>query len=109
VPTTSRSWAVEARASDEDAECLAAVVVDRKLFEGLDACMDMQAFLLEGLSAEGMSAELAGCVMNRVDAASLERMVVVSFTQGDDALDADPALVTAFEQAGAQCAAAGVT
>jgi hypothetical protein len=79
-------------------------------FGDANECVDLRVFFEETLASEGgLTPELASCVMEQIDDATFERLMVVSFTEGDAGLNADPELSATFEQAGAQCAAAGTT
>jgi hypothetical protein len=79
------------------------------LFDGLDRCADWRAFMTDGMVSEGMSPALAACTMDHIDDVAFERFLVLTFTEGEAGLDADPELSATFEQAGADCAIAGVT
>jgi hypothetical protein len=80
------------------------------LFEGVNGCFDLRAFFQENMAAGGaLSPELAQCVMDEVDDATFEQIMVVVLTEGQTGLDAQPELTAVFEQAGADCAAAGVS
>ena len=80
-----------------------------QLYQGLNECKDLRALFQETLATSGLTPALAECVLGKIDEATLERIIVTSFTKGDEGLNADPELSTAFESAGAECAAAGVS
>jgi hypothetical protein len=77
-------------------------------FDGMNQCKDMRAFFEETLTTEGLSPELSACVIDGIDDATLQSIIMVSFTQGDAGLEADAELTTAVEQAATECATAGV-
>ncbi len=79
------------------------------LMEGVDGCKDLRAYFEDTMVAEGLTPELAGCVIDGIDDATLTRILMLSFVEGDAALDADPALGAAFDQTATDCAAQGIT
>jgi hypothetical protein len=79
------------------------------LYDGLNECKDLRAFFEETLTGSGLSPELAGCVMDQIDEPTLERIIVTSFTSGEEALDSDADLTSAFESAATNCASQGIT
>jgi hypothetical protein len=79
-----------------------------KLFTGLNKCKDLRTFFESELTNQGLSADLASCVMDKIDDATFQKMIITSFAKGDDALNADQSLSSAFTDAGTQCAASGI-
>lgn len=74
-------------------------------FDGLNECTDLRAMFVDMLaSLSGLSADLAACVMDNIDDATFERLIMTSLTQGEAGLDSDQELVTSFQTAGANCA-----
>lgn len=75
-------------------------------FRELNGCKDMRDLFEETLvSSGGLTPELAECVVGKVDDPTFERIIVTSFTDGDDALDDDADLTSVFQTATAECAA----
>lgn len=79
------------------------------LYDGLNECKDLREFFQETLAGSGLSAELAQCVMDRIDEPTLERIIVTSFTEGEEALDNDEDLTATFSTAATDCAAQGIS
>ena len=76
---------------------------------GLHQCGDLRAMFKSALSADGtMSPEAASCVVDGLDDASFDRLLVLSISGGEAALDADPDLTGAMQDAVLTCLAAGV-
>jgi hypothetical protein len=80
-----------------------------ELYAGLNECKDLRAFFQESLTTSGLAPDLAQCVMDKIDEPTLQGIIVTSFTEGDEGLDADPGLSATFESAGTECAAAAGT
>ena len=79
------------------------------LYAGLNGCKDMRAFFTEQMAADGsIPPEGASCIVDGLDEATFSQMIVDSFIQGEAALDSNPDLQAAIEQAAADCVAAGV-
>ena len=79
------------------------------LLDGLHQCGDLRAMFKSALSADGtMSPEAASCVVDGLDDASFDRLLVLSISGGEAALDADPDLTGAMQDAVLTCLAAGV-
>jgi hypothetical protein len=77
------------------------------LFDGMNECKDMRAYFEETLTTEGLPPELSACVLDGIDDATLQRIIMAGFTEGDAGLDAEADLTAAVEQAASECAAAG--
>jgi hypothetical protein len=79
------------------------------LLDGLHQCGDLRVMFKSALSADGtMSPEAASCVIDGLDDASFDRLLVLSISGGEAALDADPDLTGAMQDAVLTCLAAGV-
>jgi hypothetical protein len=79
------------------------------LLDGLHQCGDMRAMFKNVLAADGtMLPEAANCVIDGLDDALFDRLLVVSIAGGEQALNADPELVTGLQDAVLTCAQAGV-
>lgn len=79
------------------------------LYDDLDACKSMRELFQETLeSSGGLSPALAECVVGKIDDATFERIIMTTYTQGDDALDDDPALTDLYRTATTECADQGV-
>jgi hypothetical protein len=78
-------------------------------YQGANACKDLRAFFAEELAsgADAIPPEAATCMASSIDDATFARIWVVGFTQGDDAVSADPQVTAALTQAATDCAAAG--
>ena len=53
------------------------------LFDGMNECKDMRAYFEETLTTEGLPPELSACVLDGIDDATLQRIIMVGFTEGD--------------------------
>jgi len=79
------------------------------LLDGLHQCGDMRAMFKNVLAAGGtMPPEAANCVIDGLDDALFDRLLVVSIAGGEQALNADPELVTGLQDAVLTCVQAGV-
>jgi hypothetical protein len=79
------------------------------LLDGLHQCGDMRAMFKNVLAADGtMLPEAANCVIDGLDDTLFDRLLVVSIAGGEQALNADPELVTGLQDAVLTCAQAGV-
>jgi hypothetical protein len=79
------------------------------LLDGLHQCGDMRAMFKNVLAADGtMLPEAANCVIDGLDDALFDRVLVVSIAGGEQALNADPELVRGLQDAVLTCAQAGV-
>ena len=79
------------------------------LLDGLHQCGDLRGMFKAALSSDGsMSPEAASCVVDGLDDASFDRLLVLSISGGRAALDADPDLTNALQEAILTCVAAGV-
>jgi hypothetical protein len=79
------------------------------LLDGLHQCGDLRAMFKDVLAAGGtMPADAATCVVDGLDDALFDRLLVVSIAGGEDALDADPQLVSGLQNAVVTCVQAGV-
>jgi hypothetical protein len=79
------------------------------LLDGLHRCGDLRAMFKSALSANGtMSPEAASCVVDGLDDASFDRLLVLSISGGEAALDADPDLTSAMQDAVLTCLATGI-
>ena len=90
------------------------VVVDEAqvaaIADGVGACVDVPRLFQEMLvTGEDVSRELAACLASGLDEGALERIVAVTMTSGEAALDADPTLTAGIEQAALDCAAQGIS
>jgi hypothetical protein len=79
------------------------------LLDGLHQCGDMRAMFKNVLAADGtMLPEAANCVIDGLDDTLFDRLLVVSIAGGEQALNADPELVTGLQDAVLTGAQAGV-
>jgi hypothetical protein len=72
------------------------------VYAGMTDCVDVRALMGETLTAQ-VGAELAGCVLEAVDDALLERLIVGSFVDGEEYLETDPELDRDFAAAVGPC------
>jgi hypothetical protein len=79
------------------------------LYAGLNDCKDMRVFFTDAMSSEGgLPPEGASCIVDGIDDATFSQIIVASFMEGDAALDSNPEIQGAIEQAATDCAASGV-
>jgi hypothetical protein len=79
------------------------------LLDGMHQCGDLRAMFKQALSVDGsMSPEAASCVVDGLDDATFDRLLVLSVSGGEAALEADPDLTGAMQDAVLTCMAAGV-
>jgi hypothetical protein len=69
----------------------------------LTGCVDVRAWFKTVLASGSVSPEAAACVVDHVDDPTLTRLWTLAFTGGQDALVADPALTSSFQQASSAC------
>jgi hypothetical protein len=74
-----------------------------QLYTAANECVDLRALFMEGMTESGASAEAAECVSNAVDDEIFQRVIVLSLTEGEEALDGDAELTAAFQEAGTAC------
>jgi hypothetical protein len=74
-------------------------------YQGSNACTDLRAWYVDQLTGgdDPLSPEAAACMSNALDDATFARMWAVSFTQGEEGLNADPVLTAAVDQAAMNC------
>ena len=79
------------------------------LLDGLHQCGDLRTMFKNVLAADGtMPPEAANCVIDGLDDALFDRLLVVSISGGEQALNADPQLVSGLQDAIIACVQAGV-
>lgn len=79
------------------------------LLDGMHQCGDLRAMFTQALSADGsMSPEAAACVVDGLDDPTFDRLLLLSVTGGEAALEADPELTGAMQDAVLTCMAAGI-
>ena len=72
------------------------------VYDGMSECVDVRALMGETLTAQ-VGSEVADCVLDAVDDALLERLIVGSFVDGEEYLQADPGLAQDFAAAVGPC------
>ncbi len=78
------------------------------LLDGLHQCGDLRGMFREALAAGGsIPPEVAACMVDGLDATMFDRLLVLSVTGGEAALEADPELTGALQDSVVTCMAAG--
>jgi hypothetical protein len=78
------------------------------LLDGLHRCGDLRGMFREALAAGGSTPpEVASCMVEGLDGTMFDRLVVLSITGGQAALEADPELTGALQDSVVTCMAAG--
>jgi hypothetical protein len=73
------------------------------LYDRLTGCMDVRAFLIEGIGGDDLSQESMDCLDENLTDDLIERFLITGFTQGDAGFEDNPELEDELDEAVGPC------